>query len=345
MDRETVDAVLRASPDEGSLNRVHHGGDDTRRLDFSANINPRSPEGTTRVYEAALAESRGYPAEEYAGFRAAAADHVDCEAREVIPTAGATGAIRLAVGTSLTRGDFALVPAPSYGEYAREIRLQGAEPEFRRPTAVADADPAGYELAVACQPNNPTGEATDTERLRDFADRCAATGTTLLVDESFLEFTELSTLAGLPATIIARSLTKIYGLPGLRMGFAVATDRHRDRLDAARPPWAIGTPAAAVGTHCLRDDEFLEATRERVVTERARLRERLAGRFDVFESRAPFLLLDAGDSDAVEAILAETRAAGLTVRDARTFRGLNSHVRVAVRMPDENDRLLKALDV
>ncbi|MEF8906977.1 MAG: aminotransferase class I/II-fold pyridoxal phosphate-dependent enzyme, partial [Haloarculaceae archaeon] len=91
-----------------------------------------------------------------------------------------------------------------------------------------------------------------------------------------------------------------------------------------------------------RQRAFVAATRERVRTERARMRERLASRFDVHPSEAPFLLLDVPD---VEAIQREAQAADIAVRDARTFRGLDSHVRVAVRTPAENDRLLEALDV
>jgi histidinol-phosphate/aromatic aminotransferase/cobyric acid decarboxylase-like protein len=86
----------------------------------------------------------------------------------------------------------------------------------------------------------------------------------------------------------------------------------------------------------------VERTRERVAAERARLREALAERFDVYPSDAPFLLLDAGGRD-VDALLAHARERGVVLRDARTFRGLDSHVRVAIKRPAQNDRLLAAL--
>jgi len=90
------------------------------------------------------------------------------------------------------------------------------------------------------------------------------------------------------------------------------------------------------------DDEFVERTRERVASERARMRTELDDRFDVHESDAPFLLLDVGDRD-VATLVDATRERGVTIRDATTFRGLDSHVRVAVRTPAENDRLLAVL--
>ncbi len=326
--------------------RVPHGSsDDPWLLDFSANTNSQTPDGTARVFESALATARTYPAEDYCEFRCGAAEYVGCEGPQVIPTAGGMAAIRLAIATTVAAGDQALLPAPSFGEYAREVRLQGGEPEFVAARSLPTTDPAPYAIAVVCQPNNPTGLAYDEAALREFATRCRDAGTVLLVDEAFLDFTDRDSLAGHPGVVVARSLTKVFGLPGLRMGYAVATGDLRDRLDAARPTWGMSAPAAAVGTHCLADQAFVDATRERIAAERARLRDRLSTRFEVQPSEAPFLLLDAGDSDGVDAAISEAREAGIAVRDARTFRGLDSHLRVAVRRACENDLLLDALDV
>jgi L-threonine-O-3-phosphate decarboxylase len=341
MDPESVDSV----------DRVPHGGsDDPGLLDFSANTNPERPSGVPAVYDAALAAARRYPADDYADYRAAAADYLaatgdaDVSPRQVVPLAGGMAALRLALSTAATRGDSVLVPAPSFGEYAREVRLQGATPEFVAHDAVVDADPAGHAAAVVCTPNNPTGDAVAPDDLRAFAARCREAGTTLVVDEAFLEFADRPSLAGEPGTVVARSLTKVFGLPGLRMGFAVAAGRELDRLASARPAWSLSTPAADVGAHCMRDVGFVRETRERVRAERGRMREALATAFDVHPSEAPFLLLDVGDRDP-DCLRREAREAGVVVRDATTFRGLDSHLRVAVRRPAENDRLLRALGV
>lgn len=342
MDPEAIDEFGRT----GGGPRVPHGSaDDPQRLDFSANTNPRTPPGTAAVYEAALAASRSYPAEDYEEFRAAVADYVGCDAGEVVPTAGGMAAIRLAVATHVGRGDGALVPAPTFGEYAREVRLQGGEPEFVPAADLLETEPAPYALAIACQPNNPTGRAADPDRLRAFAARCRDAGTLLLVDEAFIDLTDLDSVAAVPGTVVARSLTKAFGLPGLRMGYAVATGTPLDRLEAARPTWGLSVPAAAVGTHCLDQEEFRAATRRRVRRERDRMAERLAARFDVAPSEAPFLLLATDSPAAVDDVLRTAKEAGIVIRDARTFRGLDRHFRVAVRLPAENDRLLEALHV
>jgi len=324
------------------VGRVHHGGrDDPDLLDFSANTNPRTPEGVAPVYGSALAAARSYP-DGYPRFREAAADAVGCRPEQVVPTPGGLAAVRLAVAGAVGPGETALVPAPSFGEYAREVRLQGGEPVFVDEADVLAADPADHALAVVCTPNNPTGRAYPAEEVRAFADRCRAAGTVLLVDEAFLGFTDRPSLAGREGVVVARSLTKLFGLPGLRAGYAVTTGPLLDRVETAAPPWALGTPAAAVGAYCLRQEAFVAATRERVARERERMRDRLSTRFEVAPSEAPFLLLAVGDADSV---LREAEREGVALRDARTFRGLDGHVRVAVRTRAENDRLLAALGV
>ncbi|MFD1644462.1 aminotransferase class I/II-fold pyridoxal phosphate-dependent enzyme [Haloarchaeobius litoreus] len=335
MDRESV----------RDAERVPHGGTTDRDvLDLSANTNPRSPPGTTAVYDATLAESRRYPDDDYAEFREAAATVVGVDPDQVVPTPGGLAAIRLALATAVDPGDRVAVPAPSFGEYAREVRLQDGEPVFLRPEAVLDVDPGDFAAVVVCTPNNPTGALPDRSALVALADRCADAGTRLLADEAFLGYTGQASLAGHDAVVVARSLTKLYGLPGLRAGYAVATGAAREDLATARRAWNLGAPAAAVGAHCLRQHGFVRETRETVRRERRRLRDGLEPSFEVHPSAAPYLLLDCGDRD-VDALLADAREQGVVLRDARTFRGLDSHVRVAVKNDDTTDRTLEVLDV
>ncbi|MFC7027425.1 threonine-phosphate decarboxylase CobD [Halomicroarcula sp. GCM10025324] len=346
MDPDTVER-LRASGDDaiGPDGRVPHGSDDDPQvLDFSANTNPRLPSGVEAVYREAFDAARSYPADDYPGFCGAAADFVGCAPEQVVPTAGGLEAIRLAIQTTVRAGESVLVPRPSFGEYAREVGLQGADSSFVSHDAVLDADPEPHALAIVCNPNNPTGETYDPASLRAFADRCRDAGTTLLVDEAFLGFTDDPSLAGRDGVVVARSLTKLFGLPGVRMGYAVATGDALDRLSTARRAWSMSGPAAAVGAHCYQQNAFVAETRERVARERERMAERLTSRFEIYPSDAPFVLFEVTDT-SVDWLLASAREQGVAVRDARTFRGLDSHVRVAVRTAEENDRLLEALDV
>jgi histidinol-phosphate aminotransferase/threonine-phosphate decarboxylase len=352
MDPDAVEEIIRVETGSAggkpggvsSSDRVPHGGQpDPLLLDFSANTNPKTPTGVSRVYEAALSAARSYPDDCYYEFRATAAEYTGCEAPQVVPTAGGIEGVRLAVGTTVDRGQEVLLPAPSFGAFAREVRMQGGDPSFVAHDAVLETDPSPYAMVIVGMPNNPTGEAYDPEALSAYAERCRETDTVLLVNESFLGFTDLPSMAGQEGVIAVRSLTKLFGLPGLRAGFAVATGDHLDRLELARQTWNLSTPAAAVGTHCLRQTEFVAETRERTAAERQRMRESLAEHFEVHPSDAPFLLLDTGASDRVDELLETVREHDLAIRDARTFRGLDQHVRVSVRLPYENDILLDVL--
>ena len=327
------------------VGRVPHGSsDDPDIVDFSANTNPRVPEGIAAVYREAFADARSYPAEPPEEYRATAAAYVDCEPAQVIPTPGGLAAIRATISLAIEPGESALVPYPSFAEYGREIRLHDGDPELVPQAELLDADPTDHALAVVCNPNNPTGDAYDPDRLDAFAERCRAAGTTLLVDEAFLGFTDRPSLAGREGVVVARSLTKLFGLPGLRAGFAVATGSFGSALRNTRRTWNVGVPALATGSFCMAQDEFVADTRERVSVERERMTEALGSKFDVHPSDAPFVLFDIGDR-SVDGIIDRAREHGLAIRDATTFRGLDSHVRVAVRLPEENDRLLEALGV
>ena len=329
------------------VSRVPHGSsDDVNLVDFSANTNPERPPGAACTYESAFAAAGRYPPDDYTDFRVAAGEYVDCDPHHVTPTAGGMAALRLAFGVTVGPGDDVLLPEPSFGEYDREVRLQGATPVAVAHDELLATDPADYAAVVVCNPNNPTGEAADPDELRAYLADCRAADTVLVADEAFLDFTDYPSLAGEPGVVVARSLTKMFGLPGLRAGFAVATGELADRLDAARPPWGLSTPAADVGAHCMRQSEFVAETKARVRRERERMRDRLSAGFEVFPSDAPFLLLGVtgeGAAGDVDALLRHARERGFALRDARTFETLDSHVRVAVRRPDENDDLVGAL--
>ncbi|MFB6094089.1 MAG: aminotransferase class I/II-fold pyridoxal phosphate-dependent enzyme [Halanaeroarchaeum sp.] len=326
-----------------SVPREPHGGHaGSGEIEFSANVNPETPPGTERVYERALAESRSYPAEPPTEFRRAAGASLDVDPDRVIPTPGGLAAIRLAIETVLEPGDVVLVPRPGFGEYEREVALQGAETRPVPADEILATRPGDHDMAIVCTPNNPTGRGYDRDRLREFVARHRAADTPVLVDEAFLGFEDRETIAGTDGAIVARSLTKLYGLPGLRVGYAVATGDLRDRLFAARRPWNVGGPALAVGEHALRQDDFVRATRRRVRHERERLRDALSERFEVAPSSAPFLLL-AVTEGSVDAVLERAAEGGIVLRDARTFETLDAHVRVAIRRREENDRLLEVL--
>jgi len=355
MDPDAVDALVshpyqdqasdvsESNRGTSSLRIAREGPDDRLLLDFSSTTNPAIPTGAVQAYQSAFAASRSYPSDSYCDFRIAAAEYVGCEPEQVIPTGGRMAALRLAIATTIGTGDSVALPKPGFQGYEREVALQGGEPTCVSHSEMLDVDPSIHDLVVVDTPNNPTGQAYDPRGLSAFADRCQRAGTPLLVDEAFLGFTDIPSLAGRDGVIVTRSLTNIFGFPGLRIGFAVATGTYRDRLDVTRLPWGVGEPAVSLATYCLNQPEFIEETRQRVESERQRLEDHLDGYFDIYPSVAPFLLLDAGSGERVDEVIDHAREEGIVLRDARDFRGLDAHIRVSVRLPDENDQLIAAL--
>ncbi|POG53741.1 pyridoxal phosphate-dependent aminotransferase [Haloferax marisrubri] len=332
--------------DPGSVSDVDHvthgGTADHSLVDFSTGSNPERPSGLAGVYESALSTSRRYSLDDYSGFRVAAAEFVGCNPDEVVPAAGVIEAMRLAVGVTVSPGDSVALPAPCCGEYAREIRLQGGEPvHVPHDRLLETVDPAEHATVILSYPANPLGTAYPRDELRAFIDDCRRADTPVIVDESYLGFTRLPSTAGLDGVIALHSVTNVFGVPSLRAGFAAATGDLGDRLSRARCTWVLSAPAVEVATFCLKQDDFLEATRDRVERERPRI---IAGLdrlgYDPHPADSTLVLFRAADVDRV---LHETRRRGFAVRDARDYQRLDSHVRINVRRPDENDRLLDAL--
>jgi threonine-phosphate decarboxylase len=194
---------------------------------------------------------------------------------------------------------------------------------------------------VFCRPNPSAVQPYETGDLLAFVERCRAAGTTAVVDETFLPLTGRPTLAGIDGVVVLRSLGESYGLPGLRMGVAIATGEIRDRLETARTSWSLSVPGAAVGEHCLRQETFLAESRERIAEERERLRARLATRFDLTADGVFFRL----ETDDPAALSADLREEGLVVGRGEGRTGWSDQIVFSQRTPSENDELLDALGV
>jgi histidinol-phosphate aminotransferase len=209
---------------------------------------------------------------------------------------------------------------------------------------VPEAVPDGADLVIVGNPNNPTGTLDPAAALA----RLARPGRALVVDEAFMEFVpgERESLAGrgdLPGLVVVRSLTKLWGLAGVRAGYLLAPARLAERLRAVRPPWSANALALAAVRACCGQPGAAHRAADAVAAARERLRDDIAAleRVRVWPSAANFLLARVPDGAAVHARLLER---GLAVRPCHTFPGLSAdHLRVTVRRPDANRRLVAAL--
>jgi len=178
----------------------------------------------------------------------------------------------------------------SYAEYAASWRNAGAEvTTVETLDGLVDAD-----VAVIVNPNNPDGRLASTQELTALARRMAQRGGLLVIDESFMDFTPQHSVVDLTAqvgVIVLRSFGKAYGLPGLRLGFALCAPDLATRLRAMLGPWAVNGPALAIGARALQDAEWLKAAADARQTEAARLDAllRKAG-FDIVGGAALFRL-------------------------------------------------------
>jgi threonine-phosphate decarboxylase len=252
----------------------------------------------------------------------------------------------------------ALVLAPTFAEYEAALTTVGCN--ISRHTLVEGNGFAvtesilssiqGMDAVFLCNPNNPTGLLAEPALLRSVASRCARGGAALIVDESFIDFTDkpycntlLPELAAYPNIVIIRSFTKMYAMPGLRLGYCVSSNTSLiERLYAPGPPWAVSAMAMAAGVAALKEAAFVSRTRELIASERTRLIESLrALGLHAYGGAANFLLARCDTGIDIPAALA---GRGVYIRKHIGFHMLDErYFRVAVRMPDDNDRLISAL--
>ncbi|HZP95540.1 MAG TPA: histidinol-phosphate transaminase [Candidatus Limnocylindria bacterium] len=330
---------------------VEHGGAPRGWLDFSANLNPCGvPAGVRAAVASARYDTYADLSQESATRRLARASGIRSD--HAVLTAGATEGLRLAAAL-LEPGDRALVIGPTYGEYARLARSRGALVEELRASAPSFRVPArellrriatdAPRLVFLCDPNNPTGARVAPVALTALVD-VLPRRTVLVVDQSFLPFAgsapSAADLVKGGNVVLVRSLTKVLGAAGLRLGYLIARPALLARLADARDPWAVGSHACAAAA--VAAWELPREVRHAVRAWRSRLRAGLHDRgLEPLHSVANFVLVRVGPcADALVAALAARRIA---VRGCASF-CLPEHVRIAVRPPEEQDELFRALD-
>jgi len=327
-----------AGEEVGSLH--HHGDDDLAPglVDLAVNVRAGTPpEWLRAVLRDAVERSAGYPDARPA--RAAVAAAHDRPEDEVLLAAGAAEVFVLVARALRPRR--AVVVHPSFTEPEAALRAAG-HPVERLLLRAGDGyrlDPAAVpddaDLVVLGNPTNPTSVLHPADAVAALA----RPGRVLLVDEAFADTVpgEPASLAGrrdLPGLLVVRSLTKTWGLAGLRVGYALGPADLVARLAAAQPHWPVSTPALTALAACLTPPARAEAAAAAVqlTAHRDALLAALPDRAEVVgEPRASFVLLRVPDGERVRAAL---RARGWAVRRGDTFPGLDAdHLRVAVREP------------
>ncbi|MGE5275331.1 MAG: aminotransferase class I/II-fold pyridoxal phosphate-dependent enzyme [Verrucomicrobiota bacterium] len=290
-------------------------------LRFDGNVPPLPGVPQVPLGES-FARLNEYPEGTYRELREAAASYAGVDVALIVPGAGADGLIGLAARTFLGPGRRACVTGPTYPLYAIASGIEGAE---------VGAEPEGADLIWTCNPNNPTGELTDPEEIAALARSCP--DAVVVVDEAYFEYGGASVVPLIETTpnlVAIRTLSKAFGLAALRIGYAIASLEIARELDRRRDPGPVAAPAARIGAAALRDPRL---DVEETVAERERMRSALAAAgWDVPESHANFVFVRTD-----ELIADRLEADGLVVRR------FPHAIRITVRLPAENDRILAAL--
>ena len=248
--------------------------------------------------------------------------------------------------------------APTFQEYEAASRMHGTRTaHFASMDLEADLDsfiaeiPQGGTVFV-CNPNNPTGGLLGRGSVLQIVRAAAARSCAVMVDECFIEMSRPreSVLLDVPKhdnLLVLRSLTKSFGLAGVRLGYAAAPDDIAGALRGARAPWGVNCMAQAAGAAALwHAGEILADARRMVRKESAYLHKKISsiGGMACYDTSANFVLVRTRhNSSRLQGRLAD--GAGILVRDCSNFRGLDGHhIRVAVRRHKENKRLVRALE-
>jgi len=309
-------------------------------LDFSVNTNPLGPADV--VVEAIRQTNWSrYPGDDEAPLRAGLARQSGVSPEQVTLGNGSAELLWLLALAILERGDRAIVIGPTFGEYTRAARVVGADVLDTR--SLLDVPSA--RVLFICNPNNPTGSQYEPAQIEKLLGTLPET--VVVLDEAYAGFVfdrwaSEPLLADHPNLVILRSLTKDHALPGLRLGYLLASPEIARAAEAVRPPWSVNAGALRAGLATLEPaaQSHVDRARRLVAISRTLLTDGFTQLgYPVLPSVANFVLVEVGSATAFRSALLPY---GMVVRDATSF-GLPGHVRVACRLPADCSRLLETV--
>jgi threonine-phosphate decarboxylase len=332
-------------------------------LDFSSSVNPLGPsKKALEAMKKAFSQIAAYPDSNSNELRQIIANHFgSINKQNIVVGNGSTELMYLFADTFLKKGETALIPAPTFGEYESAVRKTGETPKFLELGKSLNVQAASFKTEISCakiiflcNPNNPTSMLIPKETLTDIIERALEHDSLVFLDEDFLEFVEdekaltmIGKINPYPNLFILRSFTKIFGLTGLRVGYGIANEEIINVLSCAKIPWNVNCLAQAAAVAALKDEEHLYVTRELIKKEKAWLNAEL-GKFGSFKFSVPdanFFFINIRKSGLTASQLkSNLLKQGILIRDCTSFRGLDEfYVRIAVKTRVENEQLIESL--
>src|SRR5829696_8340234 len=310
------------------------------------------PDVVEAIARAAAAAHR-YPDPSAALLRRRIAERVEVEPGGVALANGSCE-ILLAAALALCEPGAEVVYAwPSFSIYpylaplsgAREIRVPLAEGDVHDLDAILTEITAATQLAIVCNPNNPTSTHIPAARIAEFLAE-VPDHVTVILDEAYIELqlnddpdATVDLRREFPNLVCLRTFSKVYGLAGVRVGYALGSAKFRAAVDAVRQPFSVNAIGQAAAAEAIRHGDDMISRIERTIVERVTVQEgiRELG-LRTPDSHANFSWVDLGDADepALVAALAER---GILVRPGTSLGG-PGHIRVTYGTPPENRRFL-----
>ncbi|MFA9464216.1 MAG: histidinol-phosphate transaminase [Velocimicrobium sp.] len=338
-----------------------HGGDYHKNkgmLDFSANINPLGmPKGCMKEAMRGVLESVHYPDYEGRKLLHALTQSEGVDSHAIILGNGAAELIYAICYAIFPQK--ALVAVPCFQEYEIALHNVGCQVEHyclkREMEYQLDEDfllaiTKEIDLVFLCNPNNPTGKLIEKELLTQIVTRCQECNTYLVIDECFLPFvieeenySMKAALENNPYLFILRAFTKIYAMPGLRLGYFISlNETMRTKIRSCMQPWNTSIPAQYAGLKALKDQEFIARTRAFIEKERTYLEKRLRLPVidHVFKGQANFIFFEASKD-----LYRHLQDKQIIIRDCSNFENLSKgFYRIAILMHKENETLIRAIE-
>ncbi|MEE0452318.1 threonine-phosphate decarboxylase CobD [Peptacetobacter sp.] len=326
-------------------------------IDFSSNINPFIVESMDKIVAAGVENLQKYPDIKYRRLRKNIADYLRVEDSYIIPGNGATEIIYLLMRN--LSGRLAIIN-PTFSEYRKGAEIAGLsvvdfvmdwKKDFKLDLDEIYRRKDEFDSIFICNPNNPDGSVREIKKLLEFAEK---EGKLLIVDETFIEFADSEKDRSLVNMVeksknlfIIRAVTKFFGIPGIRLGYGISSNRELlQKMYDEKEPWTINSFADSASDFIFKDDEYIRKSKEYFSKERICMINEI-NKIDgikAFNSDANFILVRFENRNVLDVKENLLKRAGLLIRDASNFIGLDSSfARVAIKNHEQNTVLVDAL--
>jgi len=337
------------------------GIDEDKIIDFSANINPLGyPPGLKETIIKEFDSILNYPDIDSFDLVSKLSEYHGISRDYILAGNGSTEFIYWI--PILFKPEKALIVTPAFSEYEKGLKMVGTKVSYFQTDEKEDfsVDIArlckrlrdGFDIVYFCNPANPTGAFMSKENLCGIIACAQEAGTLFVIDEAFIDFAEQGSVKKevlrFSNLIVLRSMTKFFAIPGLRIGYVIASTPCIAKIRETRPPWAVNSPGQKAAAVALSDRGYIMDTRQYITDEREFLMASLSEipGLKIYKSVANFLLVFMDNRISLNSRELRDSLAknGVLIRDCSTFQGMGDrYFRVAVKKHEQNIILVKNL--